>query len=152
MKKLHKIILINIFTAILFIADRLSKYYVLENPEKLRDFSIENIIMITLAKNRNSVFGIKFPLFIVIALSVVAIVFLVSLLKRAYQNNNFTNIFLLSTVIIGAISNIIDRISLGYVIDFIEISRFSIFNIADILIVVCVVVLILLEIKKVKKV
>ncbi len=152
MKKFLKIIFINIFISALFTIDRFSKYYILKNPESFRDFSIENIVIITLTKNRNSALGIKFPLFILIFLSIIAIFFLVALLKKAYKNNNFISIFLLSTVIVGAISNLIDRIYFGYVIDFIEISKFSIFNIADIFIVLGVFILILLETRKTKNI
>ena len=46
----------------------------------------------------------------------------------------------------GGVSNLIDRIFRGYVVDFIQMKFFGIFNIADVFIVISVCILILKEI------
>ncbi len=144
MKNFLKIILINIFALVLFIGDRISKLYIIKNPDSVsrrRDFSIDNIIGITPVKNHDSALGLKIPLGIIIILSLVAILFLFVLLKKNYKEKKIINILTLTVIIFGAISNILDRIFLGYVIDFIDIPWFSTFNFADIFIVGGVLVL-----------
>ena len=53
----------------------------------------------------------------------------------------------LTILLFGAISNIIDRIRLGFVIDYIDLKYFTIFNIADIMIVGSIGLLIITNIK-----
>ncbi len=45
-------------------------------------------------------------------------------------------------IILGAISNVLDRIKYGFVIDYLDLKYFTVFNIADCLIVVGVILLI----------
>ena len=58
-----------------------------------------------------------------------------SLLIKNYYQKHLLNIFYLSLIIAGAISNLIDRFLYGYVIDFINLSILPIFNLSDLLII-----------------
>lgn len=49
----------------------------------------------------------------------------------------------LTYILIGAISNVLDRISVGAVIDYFDLKYFTIFNLADVLITVGVVIILL---------
>lgn len=51
-------------------------------------------------------------------------------------------------IILGAISNLIDRFKYGFVIDYLDLRWFTIFNLADVLISVCSVILFISLIKK----
>ena len=51
-------------------------------------------------------------------------------------------------IMAGGVSNIIDRIFRGYVVDFIQMKPFRIFNFSDALIVISVCIFIYLEIKE----
>jgi signal peptidase II len=56
---------------------------------------------------------------------------------------------LLLFIIFGAISNLVDRLKFGYVIDYIDIKYFTVFNLADIMIVVgCSVIVLPALLKK----
>lgn len=51
-------------------------------------------------------------------------------------------------IILGAISNLIDRFKYGFVIDYLDLRWFTIFNLADALISVCSIILFISFIKK----
>jgi signal peptidase II len=62
---------------------------------------------------------------------------------------NYMNSGLLLFIIFGAISNLVDRLKFGYVIDYIDIKYFTVFNLADIMIVVgCSVIVLPALLKK----
>ena len=135
MSKIAKIILINIVGIVIIISDQVSKRFILKNPDTFRDFSIENFLQITLSKNYGLAFGINVGYCVLYLLIAIIILFLLNLLRKGYQQNNFVKILIITIILAGAISNLIDRILLGYVVDFINVPWFSIFNFADICIV-----------------
>lgn len=52
-------------------------------------------------------------------------------------------------ILAGGVSNIIDRLFRGYVVDFIQMKFFGIFNLADVCIVVGAIIIIFLELKEI---
>lgn len=83
--------------------------------------------------------------FLVIA--VIAILFIVWLLARMPMERRFLPLRIsLVCIAAGALGNLIDRMTLGYVRDFIYFSLidFPVFNVADIYVTVCVVILMIL--------
>jgi len=100
------------FSVLLLFLDRLSKQFILVNPEKLVKnsdfyyFSINQYLLITI-------------------IGAVIILLLLLFLK----NRNAGLLF----IVLGGTSNLFDRIYFGYVIDWIRI-WISVFNIADIMI------------------
>jgi len=104
---------------------------------------IENVLYFTYARNYGAAFSIMQnmqPFFIVIT-SIACIVIIYLLLKNRYSSM----LFRISSAVIlgGAIGNLIDRIRIGYVIDFIDFRaiNFAIFNIADACLVVGLILL-----------
>ena len=93
---------------------------------------IKGIFHLTLIHNRGAAFGIlknHTPLFIFI--SILAVI----LISFAIQNNKsrkyyFYNISL-ALILSGAMGNLIDRLRLGYVIDFLDFRIWPVFNVAD---------------------
>jgi signal peptidase II len=148
MNSFLKILFLNIFTLFLIVADQLSKHYILKNPETFRDFSIFNIINVKLSKNYDLAMSIKVPYFLLYLLITLAVVFVITLLIKSYRQKNLITAFILSIILAGAFSNIIDRLTLGYVIDFINIPLFTTFNLADIYITLGISYLILKELFK----
>ncbi|NCF75534.1 MAG: signal peptidase II [Xanthomonadaceae bacterium] len=143
-----KIILINIIGIIIIFIDQITKRFILKNPDIFRGFSIGNFLHITLSKNYNLAFGINISHSILYLLIGLIILFLFNLLKKNYFSNDLTKVLIITIILSGAISNLIDRIFLGYVVDFINISWFSIFNFADICIVLGIVFFIKIELFK----
>jgi len=85
-----------------------------------------------------------------IAIAVVASVIIFQLLRKHYQERQFS--FALSLILGGALGNLIDRILLGHVIDFLDFYaygyHFPAFNVADSAITVGAILLVLDSLKK----
>ena len=112
--------------------DRLAKEWarnalIISEPRPL----LGQVIRLTRVHNIGGAFGI-FPgngtLFIIVS-SVVAVGLFILLLKGRLQGKLLPAGLVL--VLSGAIGNLIDRLWLGYVLDFFEVRGFSIFNLAD---------------------
>ncbi len=127
--KLKSLIFLNLG---LIILDRLTKWFVLKNPNLYQSKFIE----LELFKNQNLFFFPLNPIFLNLLIGAVLILLLFLFFKTLKQEN-----FLLTTgfslIILGGLSNFFDRIYFGYVIDWLRIFilPISIFNIADIMII-----------------
>ncbi len=106
--------------------------------------SVEVLPFLSFGQTRND--GIAFGVFagrpaIVFTLMAIALAVLLGFYLR---NRDRSGLWLATGLLLGgAIGNAIDRITLGYVRDFIEFPHFPSFNVADIAITVGVVVLVL---------
>ncbi len=97
---------------------------------------IKNILHITFVKNTGAAFGIfKNSAYFFIAVSLIAVVMIGAILVKAIRKGKFLDNFLcnfgLILIMSGALGNLIDRVSLRYVIDFIDVRIWPVFNIAD---------------------
>lgn len=83
--------------------------------------------------NKSIAFGIKIPepLFWIFWIAIISLI-IYSLLKKGAVKHALCLIFILA----GAISNIIDRLTFGCVIDFIDLKFWPVFNLADSFIVI----------------
>jgi signal peptidase II len=91
---------------------------------------IKGIFYITLIHNRGAAFGIlknQVPLFIFT--SIFAIILIYLNLRDKSQGKFY--IVSLALILAGALGNLIDRIFLGYVIDFLDFRIWPVFNVAD---------------------
>ncbi len=90
---------------------------------------LEGILHFTLIHNRGAAFGIlkgQVPFFILtsgIAVALIAI--------NLKKNKRALYSLSLSLILAGALGNLIDRLFLGYVVDFIDFRIWPVFNIAD---------------------
>ena len=119
--------------------DQLIKYLVIENLKPIEYFDvIENVLRFRYVENTGAVFG-SFSTHTVLltVISVVLIAFVLFYLYKNKDQSKFVSICLL-LMISGGIGNVIDRIRLHYVVDFIEVLfvDFAVFNFADCLITV----------------
>ncbi len=134
-KKEYKIlILIGI---ILIIIDQALKIYAMNNNNKE---IIDGILRITISESQNELYEIKNNSAIIYLIS--NLIIIIVAFKFIISENQFidkkTKIFL-SLIIAGGISNCIDRIFRGYVIEYIDftnILKIPIFNLADICILI----------------
>lgn len=74
-------------------------------------------------------------------LIILIILSLIAHFTQAIRKNNFRYISYLVLIIIGAISNLYDRLKYGFVIDYFDLKHFTVFNLADALIFLGVVFL-----------
>ena len=134
------------------ILDQISKYWIQINPSLHSHIEIiPNFLYITYVKNTGAAWSMLsnqtlFLIIISIIETIVLIYFLVKYMKKKGKENLLYRISL-SLMIGGAIGNLIDRIQLGYVRDFIDTYpfgyNFPVFNIADSALSIGVVLLII---------
>ena len=139
---------IVIFSTAIILIDQLSKYFIRSNFvqfEKL--FLIRNYFYLTFVKNKGAAFGIlSGQRIFFILITVLFLIFIIYLYKKELPDTisvRVALIFLLG----GSIGNLIDRILLHYVTDFIALDLFdfyqlNVINIADIFIFFGVLILI----------
>ena len=126
----------------LLVSDLLIKFFALKG---YINFNLFNLIKFNLVKNE----GISFGLFsnrlnLIIIITFLIIIFLIFLLKNS--SNKFEKIGYV-LIISGALSNFLDRVFLGYVVDYIDLKIF-ICNFADILIFLGMIIISFIIIKK----
>ncbi len=132
------------FVLIIIFLDQYSKFLIIA---KMKPFTsvpiIENIFHITYVQNKGAAFGflqnkILFFIFVTIIVTVV----ILFLLWKTRNKDNFS-LFHFSIILQlgGAIGNLVDRVRLGYVVDFFDFRIWPVFNIADISIVIGVIIL-----------
>ncbi|MEG6566227.1 signal peptidase II [Thermoanaerobacterium saccharolyticum] len=132
--------LITVILAILI--DQISKYFVVRYLKPIGTFPIiDNVFNFTYVENKGAAFGIlqnKTLLFIIITI-IVGTILVYSIIN--VPSSTFYK-FTLSMILGGAIGNLIDRVRLGYVVDFIDFRFFpAVFNLADSMIVVGAILL-----------
>jgi len=130
-----------IITAVILL-DQATKYlaYVYLQPQNTIPI-INKFFYLTYVENRGAAFGIlqnqTWFLLIVPAIAIIAAFYYV------YKNPNLGSLTkcTLGLIIGGAIGNLIDRVRLGFVIDFFDFRVFPVFNVADCAVVVGTAVL-----------
>ncbi|MBU4305689.1 MAG: signal peptidase II [Candidatus Omnitrophica bacterium] len=145
-----KILLSTVF----ILLDQISKLAVLKRLHQNESVPIiNNIFHITLVYNSGSAFGIlRNQNWILTYISVFAIVLIFFLLVRRPRFSSDLYLYLwqgaLLLVLCGATGNLIDRIRLGYVVDFLDFRIWPVFNFADSMITSGVFILLFLLFKK----
>lgn len=115
--------------------DRLSKIFfsqILELNESIA--VIRHVMHFTLVHNTGIAFGLFKDcgiVFVIIPLILTGLLIYNIYYYRHSEHLNRTYIFAFSLILGGAIGNLIDRIFIGYVIDFIDFRVWPVFNIAD---------------------
>ncbi len=122
-----------LISALLIGLDQIAKYLVVEYLKPIGDLPvIGNFLRLTYVENKGAAFGILQDHRWVFILITVAATVLCIVLLFTYKRHNFFSLASLTLIIAGGIGNLIDRISLGYVIDYINFTFFGyVFNLAD---------------------
>ena len=111
--------------------DQLTKFLVTKNLLYNQSVPvIKGIFLITLIHNRGAAFGIlknQISLFILTAIFAIVLIYLN---LKENRHKKFYSISL-SLILAGALGNLVDRIFLGYVIDFLDFRIWPVFNVAD---------------------
>jgi signal peptidase II len=134
-----KYLILMVVTAVVLVIDQATKLYV----DRVMDLHssitvVDNFFNITYLRNKGAAFGVlaqssyRLPFFILVSLVAIAVIALVFFRLRPDQK--FTA-FSLSLIFSGALGNLIDRIRLGEVIDFLDahwyVHHWPAFNVAD---------------------
>ncbi len=119
----------------LVLLDQITKILVATNMTLYESIPvIPNIVSITYIHNRGAAWGMfSEHRWVFLLITAVAIIIMPIILYR-YRKVHVLFSISLSMIIAGAIGNMIDRVFLGYVVDFIEATfvDFPVFNVADI--------------------
>lgn len=154
-KNINKKYKIVIFVTILVLLEQLTKIIILMNRDKLPVTVINNIFMLSYVENSGVAFGIKVgSVWSFIVINVVVLGIIIKFMYSQLQELNNKTIVILSLVLAGGISNLIDRVFRGHVVDFLDITpiiNFPVFNFADIMIVVAVFIFGVMMIKNIVK-
>jgi signal peptidase II len=120
---------------IVLLADQIVKSIISQNMLLNENIPIlNNILSVTKIYNTGAAFGIFQNKTLFLAIFSVFVIVLISVyLVRTYKSLNFLNTIGWGLILGGTIGNFVDRLSLGYVLDFIRLDfvNFPIFNIAD---------------------
>lgn len=128
-----------LFSALLFIADQLSKWFVLV-PLRLREVGqvpvLPPLLNATYVENHGISLGMLTAdsaterwLLVLVTAAISALI-----LRWIAREPNAKDRLALGAILGGALGNIVDRVRLGYVVDFVDLmpfNRFFIFNVAD---------------------
>ena len=150
MKKIDKKI-VTIIVSILIILDQLSKVVIVLIKDKLPIIVINKFFMLSYVENSGAAFGIKVgSVWTFILINIIVIGFIIAIFYSQISKLKNKEVIVFSLVLAGGISNLIDRIFRGAVIDFLDFTpvvNFPVFNFSDIMIVVSVFIFIILLIK-----
>jgi signal peptidase II len=109
------------------------------------EFFIKNT-MVTSSEVANSAMAFSLPVhnFIIIGLSAIIIMWLLQYFAVCCRDGLYGHVWALNVVIWGAFSNLYDRLTRGFVVDYIDIGSLPIFNLSDIMIVGGMIALLIL--------
>ena len=150
------VVLIAVIAAVIGL-DQLTKWLTVVNLAEYESFPVwQDVFHFTYVKNTGMAFGmLKDHRWVFMVFSTIAIVALIVYLFRFRPESRWMQISM-AMIIGGGIGNMIDRIFLGYVIDFIDVTliNFAVFNVADSFVcvgagvmIVCLIIDLIKEIK-----
>ena len=139
---MNKIRRVSLYLWVLFLAsaEQIIKLFVVHGLKGKSITIIKGILKFTYCENKGVAFSFgngHVPVFII--LNILLIGGLVYYYEKNRQEINNVGKMFFILVIAGGLSNLIDRITRGFVVDFIDVNEllnFAIFNVADIFIVV----------------
>ena len=132
-----------IFANLLIILDQLTKYFARTKLQTSLPL-IKNIFHLTPTTNTGIVFGLFQNANLFFIFTTIIIITLMFYFFKYFKEQKITFTF----IIAGAFSNLIDRIFLGHVFDFIDFRIWPIFNLADAFISISIIYLIIINLKK----
>ncbi|MBQ9267419.1 MAG: signal peptidase II [Clostridia bacterium] len=126
---------------VLVILDRITKLWIVENHINLT--ILPKILNFTYVENRGMVFGLAQGSGYIMGIVSLVICVLIVLYIMKIRNSSDGICFGWYMILAGGIGNAIDRLTIGYVVDFIDTPWIATFNLADTFIVLGIIVLII---------
>ena len=130
------------FAPVLLIVDQLFKNWAYHSLRGQTNFFVfGRFFALEFYANPGIAFGIALPPWLFYLAFGMIICVIAYLAWHYFTQKQATALLALSFVFTGALSNLIDRLRLGYVIDYLNLAFWPVFNLADVLIVAGVAVL-----------
>lgn len=144
-----KNIAVILIIAMFFIIDRFLKMLALNMEADKTKNIIGQIFSFSFTKNYNIAFSLPLggPVLNIIIISLILVIILIIGHSIWQEKKISKKSIVLTFILFGAISNIVDRLKYGFVIDYLELKYFTIFNLADIMISLGAIILILQNLK-----
>ncbi|MBQ8117549.1 MAG: signal peptidase II [Lachnospiraceae bacterium] len=138
-----------VLLAVLLFADQFTKHLAVLKLKGQEAFVlIDGVLELDYLENRGSAFGmLQDQKFLIVAVDLIFMAVLLFLLVKLPPDRKYVKLHILMTMVMGGgIGNMIDRLRLDHVVDFISfvLIHYPIFNVADIYIVVAVILLFIL--------
>ncbi len=135
MKSIKNKTVVFFFVSVLFfVIDRFLKAFVLNSSFKTFEL-IKGLVFFDFVKNYNIAFSLPVHGYLLEVFIATIIIILFYILIQSVKNYDIYQSFFIFLAILGAVSNLIDRLKFGFVIDYINFIYFPVFNIADSMIV-----------------
>lgn len=118
---------------VLLVTDQLIKYFILQYLKPVGTIPVlEGFLELSYVENTGVAFGmLSGAIWLVILVTLLACAFVIVLLFR-YRNHTFFSYATAALVISGGLGNLVDRMHLGYVVDYFHVLFFDyVFNFAD---------------------
>ncbi len=148
MKRFYSLVAIGVIFA--YCVDRLTKYaaiHFLQEPQVL----LPGVLEFEFIQNPKFLFYLHLPFAVSITIITAVLFFLLYITVKEYHAKHHAEVAVLLFIAAGAFSNLLDRISFGHVVDFINVPFWSVFNLADIYIVAGAVIFFILTLREQKK-
>lgn len=141
--------IVAIYTAIIFfiVLDRFLKVLAIANQDWQFNL-IGEILRFEFKANYYIAFSLPLAGRILMVLLIIIILALIVSSLFYWFKHQYDKSVLLFLIILGASSNLFDRLKYGYVIDYLDLKYFTVFNLADVMIVSGVVLLAIIINKK----
>lgn len=138
-----------IVPGILLVLDQTLKYWVyLKLPRGANFFIFKPILSLEFYRNPGIAFGIPLPSWFFYTIVSIILIILGYFFRQYYQKKEIIPLFALGLIMGGAFSNLIDRVRLGYVIDYLNFAFWPVFNLGDVMVAAGVIILFIKLVKK----
>lgn len=136
MKKISKVtsMIIGLVILLILLDQAIKLVIIINNPNKT---IIQNFIEIKLTENTGGAFGVgQSSTFSYIVTNVIVLGIIIKFMTNGNKLIDMKTKIVLSLVLAGGISNLLDRIIRGFVVEFINIKNIPVFNLADLYITI----------------
>jgi signal peptidase II len=131
-----RVIFLSLFIALGFLLDRILKYIVETRLPNEELFIVPKIFSVLLHQNHGMAFSISVPMWLIITAGAIMLAVLGFYAAHSLKIKRLDWYWPLGLIFVGGLSNLFDRISYGYTIDYLHLYPYSFFNIADLLIII----------------
>jgi signal peptidase II len=134
--KIRGILLAAALAALIFVVDRITKIYFMNVGTSHRQEIIRGLLDIIYHENRGIIANFPLPMWLTLTITIAVIAAIAVVIRNAARRGDVLSGSALGLILGGAIGNLYDRLTQGFVFDWILLFERSAINVADFTIVV----------------